>query len=64
VVKVMMLEAEPVEQPAPDIPLLSIPGVYAVVLAGTMFLIFLRWGGLWTIGLLAGQALLKLTVSP
>jgi len=64
VVKVMMLEAEPEEQPAPDIPLLSVPGVYAVVLAGAMFLIFVRWGGLWTIGLVAGQALVQGSVGP
>jgi NADH-quinone oxidoreductase subunit N len=56
VVKVMMLEAEPEAQPAADIPLFSIPGVYAVVLAATMFLIFLRWEGLWTIGRVAGWA--------
>ena len=62
VVKVMMLEAEPEEQPAPDIPLFSVPGVYAVVLAGTMFLIFIRWEGLWTIGRVAGRALVQWSV--
>ena len=56
VVKVMMMEAEPQEQPAPDIPLSSVPGVYAVVLAGTMFLFFIRWDILWTIGRVAGRA--------
>ena len=62
VVKVMLLEAEPVEQPAPDIPLFSVPGVYAAVLAGTMFLIFMRWQGLWTIGQVAGRALVLWSV--
>ena len=62
VVKVMMLEAEPDAQPAPDIPLFSVPGVYAVVLAGTMFLIFVRWEGLWTIGQVAGRALVQWSV--
>ncbi|MGO9112036.1 MAG: NADH-quinone oxidoreductase subunit N, partial [Thermoguttaceae bacterium] len=61
VVKVMMLEAEPEGKPAPDIPLFSVPGVYAVVLAGTMFLIFVRWEGLWTIGQVAGRALVQWT---
>ena len=64
VVKVMMLEAEPDGQPAPDIPLFSVPGVYAVVLAGTMFLIFIRWEGLWTIGRVAGRALVQWSVGP
>ncbi len=62
VVKVMMLEQEPEEQPAPDIPLFSVPGVYAAVLAATMFLIFIRWEGLWTIGRVAGWALMKWSV--
>jgi NADH-quinone oxidoreductase subunit N len=62
VVKVMMMEAEPEGQPAPDIPLFSIPGIYAVVLAGTMLLIFVRWGDLWTIGKVAGRALVQSTV--
>ena len=52
-----MLEAEPEGQPAPDIPLFSVSGVYAVVLAGTMFLFFIRWEGLWTIGMVAGHGL-------
>ncbi len=59
VVKVMMLEAEPEEQPALDIPLFSIPGIYAVVLAGAMLLIFVRWEGLWTTGQVAGRALMQ-----
>jgi NADH-quinone oxidoreductase subunit N len=59
VVKVMMLEPEPDGQPAPDVPLFSVPGVYAVVLAGTMFVIFLRWEGLWTLGRVAGLALVQ-----
>ena len=62
VVKVMMLEAEPEAQPAPDIPLFSVPGVCAVVLAGTMFLLFVRWEGLWTIGRVAGRALVQWNV--
>jgi NADH-quinone oxidoreductase subunit N len=57
VVKVMMLEAEPAEQPAADIPLFSVPAAYAVVPAAAMFLIFIRWEGLWTIGRVAGRAL-------
>jgi NADH-quinone oxidoreductase subunit N len=64
VVKVMMLEAEPEAQPAPDIPLFSVPGVYSVVLAGTMFLLFVRWEGLWTIGRVAGRALVQWNVGP
>ena len=64
VVKVMMMEAEPEGQPAPVIPLFSVPGVYAVVLAGPMFLFFVRWEGLWTIGRMAGQALVQWTVGP
>jgi len=59
VVKVMMLEAEPEKQPAPDIPMFSIPGIYAVVLAGAMILIFVRWEGLWTIGQVASRALMQ-----
>ena len=59
VVKVMMLEPEPDGQPAPDVLLFSAPGVYAVVLAGTMFVIFLRWEGLWTLGRVAGLALVQ-----
>ncbi|MEI8372715.1 MAG: NADH-quinone oxidoreductase subunit N [Planctomycetota bacterium] len=62
VVKVMMLEAEPEKQPAPDIPLFSIPGIYAVVLAGSMLLIFVRWEGLWTIGQVASRALMQWSV--
>ncbi len=62
VVKVMMMEAEPAERPAPDIALLSVPGMYAVVLAGTMLRLFVRWGGLWTIGRVAGRALLQWTI--
>jgi NADH-quinone oxidoreductase subunit N len=62
VVKVMMLEPEPDEHPAPDIPLFSTPGVYAVVLAGMMFLIFVIWGGLWTTGQVAGRALVLWSV--
>ena len=61
VVKVMMLEAEPAERPAPDVPLFSVPGVYAVVLAGAMFLIFINWQGLWTFGQVAGRALVQWT---
>ncbi len=59
VVKVMMLEAEPEGQPAPDIPLFSFPGVCAVVMAGMMFLIFMRWDILWTIGQVASRALVQ-----
>jgi NADH-quinone oxidoreductase subunit N len=62
VVKVMMLEPEPDVQPAPEIPLFSIAGVYAVVLAAAMFLIFVRWEGLWTIGQVAGSALVNWSV--
>jgi hypothetical protein len=58
----MMVEAEPAGRPAPDIALLSVPGMYAVVLAGTMLLMFVRWGGLWTIGRVAGRALLQWTI--
>jgi len=59
VVKVMAIEAEPEDRPAPSIPWFSAPGVYAVLLAGMMILIFVRWGGLWTIGQVAGQALVQ-----
>ena len=59
VVKVMMLEAEPEGQPAPDILLFSFPGVCAVVMAGMMFLIFMRWDILWTIGQVASRALVQ-----
>jgi NADH:ubiquinone oxidoreductase subunit 2 (subunit N) len=61
VVKVMTLEAEPEQHPAPAIPLLSAPGIYSAVLAGTMVIIFIRWGGLWTIGQVAGRALVQWT---
>jgi len=64
VVKVMMMEAAPEGQPAPNIPLLSVPGVYAVALAGMMLLIFVRWGGLWAVGHEAGRALVHWTVGP
>jgi NADH-quinone oxidoreductase subunit N len=57
VVKVMTLEAEPEQHPAAAIGLGSVPGIFAAVLAGTMFLIFVRWEGLWAIGQVAGQAL-------
>ncbi len=40
-------------------PLVQRAGVYAVLLAGMMILIFVRWGGLWTIGQVAGQALVQ-----
>jgi NADH-quinone oxidoreductase subunit N len=64
VVKVMMLEAEPEGQPAPAIPLFSVPAFYAVILAGTMILFFIRWEVLWTIGLVAGRALVPWSVGP
>ena len=59
VVKVVMLEEEPEGQPAAEIPLFSVPAVYAVAMAGTMLLIFIRWEGLWTAGRLAGWALVQ-----
>jgi NADH-quinone oxidoreductase subunit N len=59
VVKMMTLEEEPADRPAADIPGLSVPGVYAVVLAGTMLLFFVRWEGLWAIGQVAGRALVR-----
>jgi len=61
VVKVMVMEPESDAHPAPGIPLLSIPGIYAVALAGMMLLIFVRWGGLWSIGHMAGRALVQWT---
>jgi NADH-quinone oxidoreductase subunit N len=61
VVKVMMLEPEPEGRPAPDIPMFSVPGVYAVVLAGMMLLIFVGAGFLWSIGQVAGRALVQWT---
>jgi len=64
VVKVMMMEAPPEGQPDPSIPLLSIPGVYAVVLAGMMLLLFVGWGNLWMVGHIAGRALVQWTVGP
>ena len=64
VVKVMMMEAEPEGQPAPDVPLFSVPGVCAVVLAGTMFLLFVCWDGLWTIGQVAGWAFVQRNLGP
>ncbi len=59
VVKVMTMEAEPDGHPAPDVPLFSVPGIYAVILASTMFLLFVRWEGLWTVGQTAGKALVQ-----
>ena len=61
VVKVMMLEAEPEGHPAPNIPLFSVPGGYAVFLAVLMLVFFVRWDGLWTIGVVAGRALVQWT---
>jgi NADH-quinone oxidoreductase subunit N len=60
VVKVMMLDEEPADRPAASIPVFSFPGVFALVLAGAMFLMFLQWGGLWTMGKVAGRALVTL----
>ena len=59
VVKVMTLEAEPEGQPAPVVPLFSVPGGYAVALAGMMFLMFFGWEHLWRIGQVAGRALVQ-----
>ncbi len=64
VVKVMMMEAEPAEQPAPVIPSFSVPGMYTAVLAGMMFLIFVYWGVFWTIGRVAGHALVPWSAGP
>lgn len=61
IVKVMTLEAEPHEHRAPAIPLLSAPGMHAALLAGTMLFFFFTWEWFWTIGGVAGRALLLWT---
>ena len=59
VVKVMILEAEPEQRPAPTIPLFSVPGLYAALPAGMLLVLFLWWGGLLNVGQVAATAFLK-----
>ncbi len=46
VVRVMVLEGEPADRPAPTIPLLSPPGAYVAVLTAFLIVLFVGWGGL------------------
>lgn len=47
VVKVMVLDPEPEDRPAPEIPLASIPGVYCAVLTLPILLLGVWWAGLF-----------------
>ena len=58
VVRVMILSPEPNDRPAPTIPLGSVPGLYAGVLAVALLAMFFWWGGLWKIGQVAASTLM------
>jgi NADH-quinone oxidoreductase subunit N len=47
VVRVMTLDPEPEDRPAPLIPMASVPGVYCVALTLPLIVLFLLWGGLF-----------------
>jgi NADH-quinone oxidoreductase subunit N len=59
VVKVMMLAPEPEHRAAPTIRFLSVPGIYTAILAATLLVLFLCWGGLWIMGRAAAATLLQ-----
>jgi NADH-quinone oxidoreductase subunit N len=48
VVKVMVIDPEPADRTAPEIPLLSVPGAYFLMLASFMLMLFLFSGGVAT----------------
>jgi NADH-quinone oxidoreductase subunit N len=47
VVRVMIVAPEAEDRPAPEIPLASIPGVFAAVLTAPLILLFVFWDGLF-----------------
>ena len=50
VVKVMVIDPEPADRTAPEIPLFSVPGAYFFMLASFMVLLFLFSGGVCEFG--------------
>lgn len=58
VVKVMVVSPEADDRPAPTIPLLSIPGLYTVVITVPIIALFLWWNGLFVWAEAAASTLL------
>ena len=58
VARVMIIEAEPDDRPAPRIPLASLPGVYCAALALPILVLGILWGGLFAWGQSAALAFL------
>jgi NADH-quinone oxidoreductase subunit N len=57
VVKVMVLASDSDGRPAPEVRLVSVPGMYGAAFAAMMLVLFLWWGGLWNIGQAAAKGL-------
>ena len=59
VVKIMVLDPEPEDRPAPTIPLASVAGIYTAVLAASLLVIFFWWGNLWQMGQAAASMMVQ-----
>jgi hypothetical protein len=53
----MVLDPEPEHRVAPTISLFSLPGLVTGLLAVSLVVLFLWWGGLWRWGQIAAAAL-------